>query len=210
MSAEDQAEFGSLLRANGVSERAAVLAGPPTADAPPPPEGTWIVLPYGDAFVVGAMARGRFAAYGSATDLPAASVLVSRLVLTRPRHIPAGEVDALDQRGDAAAAGIKQRTDGRGGSPGPAMVAAGEALDTFGEETTHHLYALGTPFEQRSQPPDDVDAPYHRYLVLTPLPEASEGVAAPWFAQPGGGAMVVLTRPIRWYVDQGHLAEIAG
>lgn len=203
-----QGEFGARLQARGVPESAVFLAGPPTADTPPPPEGIWVVIPYGDAFVVGGMGRGRFAAYTTVEDLDAAVTVVSRLVLTRPRALPAAEVDALEQRGEATAAGIAQRTRSRGDAPGPAMVAPGEALDTFGAETTHHLYALGTPFAQRSQPPDDVDAPYHRYLVLSPLSDATEGVAAPWFAQPGGGAMVVLTKPIRWYVDQGHLVEI--
>lgn len=79
----------------------------------------------------------------------------------------------------------------------------GDQLDCFGLETGHHLYALGTPFHQRSQPPTDAGAPYVTFEVLGPLPPtATEGVAAPWFEQPGGGAMVVLDRPIRWYVDQ--------
>lgn len=67
-----------------------------------------------------------------------------------------------------------------------ALEAAGvAALATAAAETGHHLYALGTP-----------------------MPGAMEGVAAPWFEQPGGGAMVVLERPVRWYVDQGYLVEL--
>lgn len=208
MTANQREQFTELLRANGVPESAALLVGPPTPDAPPPPADVWVVVPYGEGLVVGAMARGRFAEYGTAPDLHAAAAIVTRLVLTAPSSVPAAEVDALDRRGAVAGEGIKQRTQGRGGAPGTALVGAGEALDTFGAETTHHLYALGTPFAQRSQPPTDVDAAYHRYLVLSALPEANEGVAAPWFGQPGGGAMVVLGRPIRWYVDQGHLVEI--
>ncbi|WGL53954.1 TNT domain-containing protein [Nocardioides sp. BP30] len=208
MTARQQEEFGKRLRAGGVPGTSAILTRPPTPGTPPPPEGVWVVVPYGDAFVVGAVARGRFAPYGSAADLDAAAAIVTRLVLTRPRTVPSAEVEALERRGEVAAAAIKQRTRAREGAAGPAAGAAGEALDTFGAATTHHLYALGTPFAERSQPPTDVDAPYHRYLVLSQLPEAQEGVAAPWFAQPGGGAMVVLGRPIRWYLDQGHLVEV--
>jgi len=56
--------------------------------------------------------------------------------------------------------------------------------------------------------PSDVGAAYHRYEVLRPLPDAQEGLAPAWFEQPGGGAMVVLARPVRWYVDQGLLVEL--
>ncbi|WP_017933765.1 TNT domain-containing protein [Nocardioides sp. Iso805N] len=208
MTAGRQEAFGDRLRASGVPLTSAILTDPPTPGTPPPPEGVWAVVPYGDGFVVGAVARGRFATYGTAADLDGAAVIVSRLVLTRPRTLPTAQVDALERRGEVTAEGIRQRTSAREGAAGPAAVAAGEALDTFGAETTHHLYALGTPFAERSQPPTDVDAPYHRYLVLSPLPEAQEGLAAPWFAQPGSGAMVVLGRPIRWYIDQGHLVEV--
>ena len=80
-------------------------------------------------------------------------------------------------------------------------------LDFYGAETSHHLFAFGTPFQNRSHPPSDVGAPYFAFEVTEPLPEAvTEGIAVAWFEQPGGGAMVVLDRPIRWYVDHGHLA----
>jgi hypothetical protein len=45
--------------------------------------------------------------------------------------------------------------------------------------------------------------------VLGPLPAGvAEGVAAPWFGQPGGGAKVVLDAPVRRYVDAGLLVEL--
>lgn len=52
-------------------------------------------------------------------------------------------------------------------------------------------------------------APYFTFEVSEALPSTVlEGVAAPWFGQPGGAAMVVFDRPIRWYVDQGFLAML--
>ena len=78
----------------------------------------------------------------------------------------------------------------------------------MGHESGSQLFALGTPFAWRSQPPDMVGAEYHRYRVLAELPEAQEGRAAAWFDQPGGGAMVVAERPVRWYLDHGYLVEI--
>lgn len=198
--------LSAALAARGLPAGSAVLVGPPTPDAALPPEGPWVVMPYGGRYVVGAVGRGRFAEYDTVADLDAAVALVVRLLSEPARSVP--EVDELDRRGAAARDGILSRTRQRGGAAGTAMLGAGEALDNFGPETGRHLYALGTPFEQRSQPPPDAGAAYHRYVVMTPLPEASEGVAAPWFGQPGGGAMVVLTKPIRWYVDHGHLVEV--
>lgn len=189
---------------------AARLIGPPTPDAPAPPEGPWLVVPYDTAYVVGAMGRGRFAAYASVATIEDAAALVVRLVGEAAATAPPESPEVLQQRAEATRAGILRRTADRGGAAGTAMVAPGEAVDVFGPETGHHLYALGTPFPERSQPPSDAAGLYHRYVVVTALPEATEGVAAPWFGQPGGGAMVVLSKPIRWYVDQGHLVEIPG
>jgi hypothetical protein len=88
-------------------------------------------------------------------------------------------------------------------------VGPGDLLDSVGLETVHHVYALGTGFAQRSQPPTDVNAPYFAFEVAKDLPETvNEGVAAPWFGQRGGGPMVVLDRPVRWYVDQGLLVPL--
>jgi hypothetical protein len=46
------------------------------------------------------------------------------------------------------------------------------------------------------------------YVVERPLPESvRQGVARPWFEQPGGGSMVALDRCLRWYNDAGCLDE---
>jgi hypothetical protein len=122
--------------------------------------------------------------------------------------LTAADPAELVERGHATARGIRERSLERSGRPGPAALAPGEVLDLIGADTAHHLYALATPFPERAQPPSDAGTEYHRYEVLAPLREAREGMAAAWFEQPGGGAMVVLDRPVRWYVDQGMLAEL--
>lgn len=192
------------LAAAGLPAAAAVLVGPPVPDAPPPPEGPWVVMPHGGGYVVGAMGRGQFREYDKRATLEEASALTVHLAGDRVVRVPAepGERSTTVTRER-----ILARTRERGGA-GPAMVGPGDVLDCFGPDTGHHVYAVGTPFAERSQPPTDASAAYHVYRVLTLLADASEGVAAPWFGQPGGGAMMVLKRPIRWYVDHGHLAEL--
>jgi Tuberculosis necrotizing toxin len=200
--------LAATLADAGLPEDAVVEVGPPSADAPPPPEGPWVVLPFDDTFVVGGFSRGAFRAYGTVPSREEARALAVRLAATEPPLRPVGDVGELADRGHATARAIRERALERSGRPGPAQVSAGAALDLIGPDSAHHLYALATPFPERAQPPTDVGAEYHRYLVVEQLPEAREGLASPWFGQPGGGAMVVLDRPVRWYVDQGMLAEL--
>jgi len=200
--------LADALREAELDPDAAVLLPAPTADSPPPPPGPWVVLPFGDGFVVGAMSRGRFAQYDQVETFERAAMLVIRLLQESAARRTVPDPARLGERGRATSQAIRSRTAERGGAAGPAAVDAGDVLDVVGPETAHHLYALGTAFDARSQPPTDAHGPYHRYEVLAELPDASEGVAAPWFGQPGGGAMVVLPRPIRWYVDQRLLVEL--
>lgn len=71
-------------------------------------------------------------------------------------------------------------------------------LDCFGPETGHRLYPLGTPLADRSQSPSDVAAAWFVFRVVRPLPPEVRHE----------GAAIVLDRPIRWYVDQGHLEPV--
>lgn len=205
MTSEAQRMVETLVERAGLTPGSVILAdGDPAA--PAPPEGPWIVVKLGAQFVLGAMGRGRFATYESMWKTSDAVDLAIRLASSplpaRVEEPSAGEVES----GRATAAAILERTDARGGQAGPNGLQTGEMLDVLGPETGHHLYALGTPFPARSQPPSDVGAPYLTVRVAQPLPATVlEGRAAPWFEQPGGGAMVVLDRPIRWYVDQGYL-----
>ena len=200
-------ELAAALSAAGIPGNAVVLVGPPEPDAPPPPEGPWILLPWEGRYMLGGFSRGAFRPYSSYATFAEARDLAVRLASEPAASRPAPEDVA--EAGRRTAEAVRARTRSNGGQAGPAGVGAGDLLDLVGPETGHHLYALGTPFPERSQPPTDVGREYHRYEVLAPLPEAQEGLAAPWFEQPGGGAMVVLGRPVRWYVDRGLLVELA-
>lgn len=204
----DEAGLVHALQQAGVEHDAVVLASAPEPGAPAPVEGPWLIVPYGAQFVVGAVGRGKFATYESLWTERDAISLAVRLAAEplRPRSSPCSEAELAGGR--RTAQGVATRTAARQGAAGPHGLSVGDGLDLIGVETGHHLYALGTPGPQRSQPPSDVGAPYFTFKVAKPLPpSAMEGRAAPWFGQPGGGAMVVLDRPVRWYVDYGYLVQ---
>ncbi len=214
MSTESAGLHAALVRlvaATGLpADVLAVAADPSHPTAQAPSEGPWVLVPYRDQVLLGGVGRGKFAPYAvfAATDAPAAVELACDLISHRPAT--AAEPPDLRQRGEAAAYRIRTAVEARGGHAGPTGLRPGEALDRLGPETGHHLFALGTPMPQRSEPPTAPDSSYHAYVVMTPLPPTvQEGVAAPWFGQPGGGPMVVLDRPVRWYLDHGHLVEVA-
>lgn len=172
-----------------------------------PPEGRWAVVVSEGAFHVGGMTMGRFRHYDSFEDPRLAVDVLQRLVQGRGPIERAPDPEKLARRGQATGQGIVERTRQRGtaGEPG---VGPGDVLDRVGHESGSQLFALGTPFAMRSQPPDMVGAEYHRYRVVDGLPDAREGTAVAWFGQPGGGAMIVAEHPVRWYLDHGHLVEL--
>ncbi|MFC6341384.1 TNT domain-containing protein [Nocardioides hankookensis] len=174
-----------------------------------PPEGEWLVVRREERHLVGAFGRRSFRVYEEVATQDEASQLITRLRAT-PLHRVGAAFSAADlARGERTAAELLARSRARNERPAPAELQPGDLLDCVGPETGHHLYALGTPFSQRSQPPSDVGAARFAFQLARPFPpEVQEGIAAPWFGQPGGGAMVVLDRPIRWYVDQGYLDPI--
>lgn len=205
---EEQACRAALVE-RGVAADAVLLVDPMDQHAPPPPPGRWLIATYGETFVVGAMGRGVFRAYEQVFTLADAVDLACRLLT--PSTVASVEVapDAALAMGAATAHGIRQRCAARGQGQ-PTEVAVGELLDCVGPETEHHVFAYGTSFPERAQPPSDAGLAWRAYRVARPLPaDCLEGSAAPWFGQPGGGAMVVLGRPIRWYVDHGLLVPIA-
>lgn len=69
----------------------------------------------------------------------------------------------------------------------------GQKLDRFGGEGGQFLAPAGTPYSQRSLPPQSLNTiegaypfNYHVYKVLKPF-TVEAGPAAPWFNQPGEG-----------------------
>lgn len=201
--------LAEALREHGLEADAVVLAAPPAPGAPAPPADAWSIVAFGEQFVVGATGRGAFRAYETLWTFEDAVQLAVRLA-SKPLPSLVGPLGATElETGARTAAGILARTDERGGAAGPVQVAPGDMLDAYGAETEHHLFALGTPFDQRSEPPSRVGSPYFAFVVARELPNVvMEGRAAPWFEMPGGGSMVVLDRPIRWYVDQGLIVPV--
>jgi hypothetical protein len=192
-----------------LSPDAVVLASAPAPGAPAPPSDRWSVVPFGEQYVVGATGRGKFATYEAVWTFEEAVRLAVHLASTPVPTFDGTLHDAQLEVGARTAAGILERTEARGGAAGPAGLLPGDLLDAYGAETEHHLFALGVPFDQRSEPPSRVGSPYFAFVVTGTLPDTvREGRAAPWFEMPGGGAMVVLDRPIRWYVDQDLLAPL--
>lgn len=205
MTSEAAEIVSRLLSDAGLPPGAVVLADSRPED-PPPPEGRWAVVRSGVQWVTGAMGRGRFAPYEGLWKLSDALDLAIRLATEPLAPHERDPSTAEVEQGRSTGASILERTATRGGAPGPNALESGDLLDVIGPETGHHLFALATPFPARSQPPSDVGASYLTFRVVRPMPDTvQEGRAAPWFEQPGGGAMVVLDRPIRWYVDQGFL-----
>lgn len=205
MSDEPAEIVARVLERAGLAPGAVVLADA-APDAPPPPEGPWTVVHAGAQWVVGGMGRGKFAAYEGLWTVTDALDLAVRLAADPlpPRLSQVTPEETV--RGSETASAIRERSSARDGAPGAPGLVPGDLLDVIGPETGHHAYALGTLFSERSQPPSDVGAEYRTFEVVTHLPDAvREGVAAPWFGQPGGGAMVVFDRPLRWYVDQGFI-----
>lgn len=188
-------------------------AGEPNADAPLPPSGPWVIVATDEGFHVGGVARHQFTTYELVPDIEAALVLIKQLLVEPPRTKALRlDMDEAIKRGIFTARKIHARTEERGGEAGPAVLQPGDLLDALEAETAHTLYPLGTPMEQRSLPPSALEAPYTMYEVVQSFggehPGVIEGTVAPWFGQPGGGAQVVLDRPIRFYVDAGYLVRL--
>lgn len=203
---EPAEQLREALRAHGHHDGSAVVVGRPEPGSPPPPEGPWVLVPR-DGWMVGGLSRGAFRPYGAVADLDAAIDLVLEL-LGPPRHATVRASAELLARGQATGPAIHARTLARDGRQGPCELQPGDVVDLLGWPSGHHVFALGTPFPLRSQPPSLAGAPYHRYAVRAPLSLAREGLVSPWFEQPGGGPMVSLGYPVRWHLDAGELTEI--
>lgn len=200
--------FDELLEAKGLTSKDAVRGFDPSdPQLPLPPEGPWVVAPWGESeYVVGSQRGAEFAIYEVVDSLEEAVDLVYRL---RTEVLPVGELpqDALE-RGRKTAIGIDARTISRGGKPGPNELHTGDLLDCFDDDLAQFLFALGTPLAVRGMKLHN-EKPYRVFEVKAPLPMAVlEGVTAATDDNPGGGAIVVLDRPLRWYLDHRFLLEL--
>ncbi|WP_010315663.1 TNT domain-containing protein [Saccharopolyspora spinosa] len=89
----------------------------------------------------------------------------------------------------------------------PVVLAPDVVLDCLGSGDGRILFAAATPFAQRSLPAAYDERDYRRYRVMRPLP-VWQAVAAPWFAQPGGGMRYRATYSLIDLVGLGYLVEL--
>jgi hypothetical protein len=85
----------------------------------------------------------------------------------------------------------------------------GTEIDRFGDDEGNLVYAVGTPFKERSLVPEWIDRPYRVYQVRQPV-QVLTGAAIPWFDQPGGGTAYLLPDAIGELVSLGRLVEVSG
>ncbi|MEU7525117.1 TNT domain-containing protein [Saccharothrix sp. NPDC042600] len=101
------------------------------------------------------------------------------------------------------------------GTPSSKLLLPGEVVDRFGGQSGKFLSPIGTPYAQRSLPPQSLNTceyepgvrmsyGYYRYKVDRPFAVLS-GTTASWFGQPGGGKQFKVETPVgapdRWNVD---------
>lgn len=88
-------------------------------------------------------------------------------------------------------------------------IPVGTRLDRYGPANGNFLSPAGTPYEQRSLPPDTDRIDYTVYEVIKALPVVS-GQTAAWFGQPGGGVQYCTTAigNVQFLLDQKYLKEV--
>jgi Tuberculosis necrotizing toxin len=84
----------------------------------------------------------------------------------------------------------------------------GMEIDRFGDDDGNLVYAVGTPFSERSLVPEWIDRPYHVYRVRQHV-QVLTGAAIPWFDQPGGGTAFLLPDAVGDMVAHGQLMEVS-
>ncbi|PJE23929.1 MAG: hypothetical protein CK431_08700 [Mycobacterium sp.] len=89
----------------------------------------------------------------------------------------------------------------------PVVLNPGQFFDRFGPGFGVFGSPAGTSFPERALPPHSLDAGFHRYEVLRPVP-VWEGPIAPAMGQPGGGVQYYFPRSIVDLVNAGYLREI--
>lgn len=184
-----------------------LLVGTTPGTVPQGPSGRWVIFPLEDGSAcLGGMDRGMFAPYGSYADEDALREALRHVFLTPVEEVDL-DVPPLVAQAQSLARRLKDRP---AGSLTADDVPVGTALDRIGPDSGCCLFLLGTPFHERSSPPTDVQLERRGYLLRRPLPASARvSPVVPWFGQPGGGVMVTLDRPVRWYCDTGLVDAFA-
>jgi hypothetical protein len=88
----------------------------------------------------------------------------------------------------------------------PVVLQPGHTIDRFGNGFGNFTSPVDTPFPQRGLPPHNIDAGYHQYEVVKPIP-VWEGPIAEAMGQPGGGTQYYMPHPVIDLVNAGYLRE---
>jgi hypothetical protein len=115
--------------------------------------------------------------------------------------------------------------DGFVGKPTKTVLQPGDLVDRFGGQSGRFLAPTGTPFVQRSLPPQSLNTceyepgvrmpyGYYRYKVEKEIKVVS-GTTAKWFGQSGGGMQYKVESPnpperrnVAWLVKNGYLSVV--
>lgn len=190
------------LASESGADTSTVFAATEPDVVPSAPSPSWVLVPRSDGrTTLGGMDRGTFRVYDTyETDELAANAVLHVLTPMRPDVDPAA-LPEHRARARALAAGLQARV-AEGQQLVPAAIRVDTALDHVGLPSGHTLFLLDTPFAQRSSPPTDLQLPRTAFVLRAPLgPDVAVSAVRPWFGQPGGGIMVTLDRPVRWYYD---------
>ena len=88
----------------------------------------------------------------------------------------------------------------------PSVLQPGLTIDRFGNGFGQFTSPTDTPFPQRGLPPHNLEAGYHQYEVVKPIP-VWEGPIAEAMGQSGGGTQYYMPHPVVDLVNAGYLRE---
>jgi hypothetical protein len=88
----------------------------------------------------------------------------------------------------------------------PSVLQPGQTIDRFGNGFGQFTSPVDTPFPQRGLPPHNLEAGYHQYEVVKPVP-VWEGPIAEAMGQQGGGTQYYMPHPVVDLVNAGYLRE---
>jgi len=77
----------------------------------------------------------------------------------------------------------------------PTVLESGMVIDRFGSGFGRFASPPDTPYPDRGLPPENIEAGYHQYRVMRPIP-VWEGDLAPAMGQPGGGVQYYLPEAV--------------
>lgn len=72
-------------------------------------------------------------------------------------------------------------------------------------DTSAYITETGITADRLSLPPNTNPNEYIRYRINGTIDDVERAVVAPWVGDKGLGIQYKLSRPIRWYVEQGIL-----